>query len=391
MTWQNPFLKQPAAVADPNRHNVAAHFADLAQPQWQLEQGRALADLTDLQIVEVNGPDRLTLLTTLSTQILTTIKPGQSKETLFLDPHGHIRFAAAVIDDGTRTLLIVEPGWGTALVEFINSMRFNARIQVTQRENLRVVGRIIKREDHDTHNHPQAQNEPTAQPLPGSVGTWVDPWPGIVEGGASYTPPNFNHPAHQRQRVLDIFDAETLEPTVEQWLADGGTLAGSLAWEALRIEDLRPRQTTEVDERTLPPELDWLRTAVHLNKGCYCGQETIARIVNLGKPPRRLVALQLDGSQAPTVKTGAAVYVGARQVGKITSVARHADLGIMALALVRRGLAAQLEVEVETETGRIPALQEIVVDPAGKSSASPARRPGAELPSRRLPPPTLRP
>lgn len=390
MTWTNPFLRLPGAVADDDREQVAAHFGNLADPQWDLERGCALADLTDMQIIEVVGADRLTLLTTLSTQILTGMTEGDSREALFLDPHGHIRFSVAALDDGQRCLLLVDPGVGHTLVEFIHAMRFASRVEARVREDLRVLGRIVPRDDGSGGAGRAGAAPMDLSHCLGHVASWTDPWPGVVEGGASYTPAGFKHPAGARTRILEVFQADAVVGVLDQWQAAGGTAAGSIAWEALRVEDLRPRQRSEVDERALPPELDWLRTAVHLNKGCYCGQEAIARIVNLGRPPRRLVALQLDGSQAPTVRSGAPVYAGEREVGKVTSVARHADLGLMALALVRRGLAPHLELAVETDAGRIPAAQEVIVDPQGKGSASPVERPGAGLSARRLQPPTLR-
>ena len=77
----------------------------------------------------------------------------------------------------------------------------------------------------------------------------------------------------------------------------GRRATGLWAYEALRVEARRPRLGFETDHRTIPHEVDWLRTAVHLQKGCYRGQETVARVHNLGRPPRRLVLLHLDGSR----------------------------------------------------------------------------------------------
>ena len=160
---------------------------------------------------------------------------------------------------------------------------------------------------------------------------------------------------------------------------------GELAWEALRIEAGLPRWVREVDARAIPNELDWLRTGVHLNKGCYPGQETIARTVNLGRPPRRLVQLQLAGWQGQLPEVGARVYLpvgdnpAGKVVGAITSVARHWELGNIALALVRRGVPAQAELAVDLEAGYESASQELLVDPAGKAEASPSQRPGLGL------------
>ena len=125
----------------------------------------------------------------------------------------------------------------------------------------------------------------------------------------------------------------------------------------------------------MPSELDWLRTAVHLGKGCYCGQESVARIVNLGKPPRRLVFLQLDGSGEALPEPGAAVEYGGRQVGVITSVARHWEMGPIALALVKRNLDPTAAVMV----GGVDAVQELIIPVEGRSDHSPAERPGTGL------------
>lgn len=196
-----------------------------------------------------------------------------------------------------------------------------------------------------------------------------------------------------------IVPVDAVGEVVDDFLADGPgrALAGSLAWEALRIEAGRPRWAREVDERTIPHELDWLRTAVHLTKGCYPGQETIARTLNLGRPPRRLTILQLDGLTGRLPAPGAVVRLGERAVGSVTSVARHHELGPMALALLRRSapVDAALTVDAAEEAGpgsagagpgggsgaaaRVDAVQEPLVCPDGKAQASPAQRPGVGL------------
>ena len=125
----------------------------------------------------------------------------------------------------------------------------------------------------------------------------------------------------------------------------------------------------------MPSELDWLRTAVHLGKGCYCGQESVARIVNLGKPPRRLVFLQLDGSGEALPEPGAAVEYGGRQVGIITSVARHWEMGPIALALVKRTTPVDAALTVATEDGEVAAAQETIVPPDAWRTAAVPRLP----------------
>lgn len=369
-------LDLPGAVEDDLDPGVAAHYGDLSGEQWALEESRAISDFGDLDIVTVSGPDRHSWLTTLSSQIITGIQPADSRELLLLDANGRIDFATSVVDDGQRTFLIVEGGRGPALVEFLERMKFMLRVEIENvSEIFGVIGEIISRNaDSDGSILRESRRQ-----LPGWVATWIDPWPGVVEGGATYTAANADHPASQRTRALHIIERDHVQEFASDWVGRDNAVAGRNAWEALRIEDHRPRQAREVDERTVPHELDWLRTAVHLTKGCYCGQETVARIVNLGKPPRRLVLLQLDGSQSLPVKPGDDVQAGGRRVGAVTSVARHADLGPIALAVVRRGLAIDLDLDVITAEGVVAAAQEVIVAPEGKSSASPNTRPGAEL------------
>lgn len=372
---RSPLLDLPGAVEDSLDEGVAGHYGDLSGEQWSLEKGRAFSDLSDKGVVTVSGPDRLSWLTTISSQIVDPMTPADSKELLLLDPNGRISFAAAVLDDGEKTTLIVDGPQAEPLVDFLERMKFMLRVEIKNAtEQVAIIGAIVP-SNQAAVNH--AREEVTD--YPGYLVSWVDPWPGIVEGGASYTPPEFEHPAASRTRVLHLVERDQLEKFAEAWADDGGTWAGRNAWEALRIEDFRPRFQREVDEKTVPHELDWLRTAVHLHKGCYSGQESVARIVNMGKPPRRLVLLQLDGSESRTVAVGAEVQARGRKVGQVTSVARHADWGPMALAVIRRGVALDVQLDVETDDGPIAAAQEVIVDPAGKSSESPKSRPGAEL------------
>lgn len=367
-------LELPRAVEDSADEGIASHYGDLSGEQWALEAGQAISDFDDLDIVSVAGPDRLSWLTTLSSQIVTGMTPADSRELLLLDANGRIEFAAGVKDDGERTLLIVEGGTGAPLIEFLERMKFMLRVEMTDMSGqYTAMGEVVPA--------PAQVDELVAQraQLPGHVSSWVDPWPGVVDGGATYSTPGATHPGSERTRVLHIIDRDRVMEFIEPWREQANGVAGRNAWEALRIEDHRPRQGREVDGRTVPHEVDWLRTAVHLTKGCYCGQETVARIVNLGKPPRRLVLLQLDGSLSRQAKPDDDIEAGGRRVGTVTSVARHADLGPIGLGLVRRALAADLDLDVMTSEGPIAAAQEIIVDPQGKSSASPDTRPGAEF------------
>lgn len=364
------------------------HFSNPLREQALLAQGQAWAWLSR-DVVEVSGADRLSYLTTVSSQVLTDLEnDGQSRQVLFLDANGHILYAALAVSDlvpapaeqlapsEQSVLLLVDAGCGEGLAQLLNSRRFMLRVQAQVRPDLQVAGAIGD------------GVQKLADVVENLVTTWSDPWPGITPGGSTYftgtSHPGANYRAGGVVVALEAGQAALGQEAVPSQAA-GLTQVGELAWEALRIEAGLPRWAREVDARAIPNELDWLRTGVHLNKGCYPGQETIARTVNLGRPPRRLVQLQLAGWQGQLPEVGARVYLPAgdnpagKVVGAITSVARHWELGNIALALVRRGVPAQAELAVDLESGYESASQELLVDPAGKAEASPSQRPGLGL------------
>ena len=389
------------------------HFGNPLREQALLAQGQAWAWLSR-DVVEVSGADRLGYLTTVSSQVLTDLEnDGQSRQVLFLDANGHILYAALAVaalvpaqaeqaaPGEQSVLLLVDAGCGEGLAQLLNSRRFMLRVQAQVRPDLQVAGAIGD------------GVQKLAGVVKNLVTTWSDPWPGITPGGSTYFT-GTRHPGanYRAGGVVVALEPGQTAPGQEQasgqeqapgpsqaaasgqepgqalaaaGLTQGLTQVGELAWEALRIEAGLPRWAREVDARAIPNELDWLRTGVHLNKGCYPGQETIARTVNLGRPPRRLVQLQLAGWQGQLPEIGARVYLPAgdnpagKAVGTITSVARHWELGNIALALVRRGVPAQAELAVDLEDGYESASQELLVDPAGKAEASPSQRPGLGL------------
>ena len=409
----SPLLTSPDAVAsapdDPDQA-VPAHLGDPGREQAALAEGRAACALAR-DVVTVTGPDRLSWLTTLSSQVLTTLEPGDGgAETLLLDAQGHITHALAALDDGRTLWLVTEAGNGEDLATFLDSMRFMLRVEVAEWPDVMALGALgegleaLAQAARDTApDSPTAPEAPAtsqadaaqtgAEPQGSLIGLWRDPWPGVVEGGTSYdVGEDRPHPGQGYRGGHVLVPAQSVNAVVEAFLAagEGRRLAGALAWEALRIEAGRPRHAREADARAIPHELDWLRTAVHLTKGCYPGQETIARTLNLGRPPRRLTVLQLDGLVGDLPRPGATVRMGERTVGAVTSVARHHELGSIALALLRRAVPVgeQLTVEVtevdestgETvPVGRVDAVQEVLVSPEGRAQASPSERPGAGL------------
>ncbi|MDQ1215679.1 CAF17-like 4Fe-4S cluster assembly/insertion protein YgfZ [Microbacterium arborescens] len=334
------------------------HIGNPMREQQLLDSGAAVAPLGDRAVVTVTGPDRLSWLDSLTSQALTRLLPGESTELLVLDPQGHVEHAASVVDDGETTWLITDAGRLEALVTWLTRMRFRLRAEVVDRSgDTAVVGGTA-----------------SAVADLASSAVWRDPWPEVSIGGWGYAAGE-RHPAAGRDWAEAIVDREELRRLADDAVAGRRRVAGRWAADALRIAAWRPRAATEADGMTLPHEVDWLRTAVHLSKGCYRGQETVAKVHNLGHPPRRLVALQLDGSDAVLPEPGAIVRRDGDEVGRVTSVARHFEQGPIALALVKRSVPIDADLVVDAGDDTVAAVQEVVVPPDAGRTAAPPRLP----------------
>jgi folate-binding protein YgfZ len=340
----SPFATRDGAVGDPPQH----YGSPLAE-QRELVAGRAIVDLSDRDVVTVTGPDRLTWLDSLLSQNLARLEPGGSAEALLLDPSGRIEYAARIVDDGETAWLLMDAGTGAGLAAFLERMRFMLRVEVADRSaEIATVGTL-------------------GEPIAGVV-TWRDPWSAVVAGGHQYaTAPE--HPA------AGWTYSETLVPRVELAALADRPAAGILALEALRIAAWRPRAATELDATAIPHEFDWIRSAVHLAKGCYRGQETVAKVHNLGHPPRRLVMLHLDGSDNVPVAAGDEVHAGEKVVGRVTATATHYELGPIALAVVRRATDPAATLTVVAADGAVAATQEVIVPPDAGAEADVPRLP----------------
>jgi folate-binding protein YgfZ len=320
----SPLLARPGAVAaDAPDDPVASHYGDPIGEQRALAAGRGHVDLSHRGVVRVTGPDRLSWLHSLTSQHLSELAPGASTQALVLSPHGHVEHDLHVVDDGEATWLTVEPGTAPALYDFLDRMRFMLRVEVA-----------------DVTADWAALWLPAAAPRP-------------VVAGAVYTP-------RESATLGEFAGREVLVPRADLVAAAeaAGPAAGMWAFEALRIAAHVPRLGFETDHRTIPHEIGWLQTAVHLQKGCYRGQETVARVHNLGRPPRRLVFLHLDGSDSTLPAHGDPVQTDGRTVGFVGSAARHHELGPIALALIKRNTPR----DAVLIAGGVPANAEVVVD-----------------------------
>lgn len=340
---RSPLLERPGAVgADGPDAGVAAHYGDPMREQRRLAAGEAVVDLSHRGVVTVSGPDRLSWLHSITTAHLTALEPHRSTETLILSPKGRIEHDLHVVDDGETLWLTVEPGAAPEVAGWLDSMRFMLRVEVADvSEEYAVVG------------EPDAREWPAAQEP--AVMVWVDHWPTLGVDTASYSGDG-EHPAQGRAWREVVVPRAALADYVGD-----RPLAGVWAAEALRIAAWRPREALEVDHKSIPHELDWLRTAVHLHKGCYRGQETVARVHNLGRPPRRLVFLHLDGSGHVLPAVGSPVEApgSPRPVGELASVARHFEDGPIGLAVIKRNTPTDVDLLVDG----VSAAQIVVVEP----------------------------
>ncbi|WP_255954450.1 CAF17-like 4Fe-4S cluster assembly/insertion protein YgfZ [Streptomyces odontomachi] len=320
---KSPLLTLPGAVpAEGVDEGVAAHYGDLFREQRALADGTGLVDLSHRGVITVTGEDRLSWLHLLLTQHVSNLPAGQATEALILSPHGHIEHALYLVDDGSTVWMHVEPGTQEALIGYLESMKFFYRVEVADRTADTAV----------VH-------------LPAGSITEVPEAVAVRETAYG--------------RDLFLPRAE-----LTAFAQRGGPAIGILAYEALRVEAHRPRLGFETDHRTIPHEVGWIGEAVHLDKGCYRGQETVARVHNLGKPPRRLVFLHLDGSEVHLPPHGAAIRLAqdgaeGRKLGFVTTSARHHELGPIALALVKRNVPPEAQLLADTTA----AAQELVVLP----------------------------
>lgn len=370
---RSPLLGLDAAV-EAEDFGVAAHYGSPTIEQRRLLAGEAIVDLSHHGVLGVSGPDRLSWLNTLSSQALTGLGVGVSAETLLLDPNGHVEYAMRVLDDGVETLLLLEATELPGLKAWLEKMRFMLRVEITDRTaEYATVGTMAA--DAAGHLQPAA---PNGVPL-----VWHDPWAAVVAGGFQYAS-GAAHPGAGWRFAEVLVPRAALGQLADAVAAGTVAAAGLLAFEALRIAAWRPRAATEVDEKSLPHELDWLRTAVHLNKGCYRGQETVAKVHNLGHPPRRLVMLHLDGSDGVLPVHGDEVQ-GTRvvpggepelkTVGVITSSAIHHELGPIALAVIKRTVPADVTLYVHSDGIAIAASQEVIVPQSAGAVADIPRLP----------------
>jgi folate-binding protein YgfZ len=284
------------------------HFGEPNKEQRALAEGKAWADLSHLSVIAISGEDRLKWLHDLTTQYLVDFGAGTWTSAMVLDPQGHVEYQFNVVDDGTTSYLVMDPQFVEGLSTYLNKMRFMLRVEVRDAT-----------EDFAVMRAPGVANE--------------------IGGPFALVP------RVELEEMKSAFNSTAMQ-------------VGTWALDAERVAAGRPRHGVDTDFKTIPNELGVLNGAVHMNKGCYRGQETVAKVYNLGKPPRRLVMLHLDGHAVVMPPSGTPVMNGEVQVGFLGTVARHHELGPIALAIVKRNTPVDAQLTVEG----VAAAQQIIVE-----------------------------
>jgi len=284
------------------------HFGEPNQEQRALAAGKGWADLSHRAVISISGSDRIKWLNDMMTQELATLPSGQWSETLLLDAQGHIEQQLFLVDDGSSMWLHTEAAKAEELINYLNKMKFMLDVDVQDRSSEFAVLRA-----------------------PGTPDTFGGPYALVP-----------------RTELADVIAA---------YKSAGYVQVGMWALEAERIAAGRARILLETDHKSIPNELGFLHTAVHMNKGCYRGQETVAKVYNLGRPPRRLVLLHLDGSMVHMPEHGAKVKLDGKEVGEIGSMARHYELGPIALAVIKRSVPVDATLDIDG----VSATQEVIV------------------------------
>lgn len=301
------------------------HYGDPLGEQRAAETGAALVDRSHRGVLTLTGADRQTWLHSISTQHVSELPDGASTQNLSLDGQGRVEDHWIQTELGGVSYLDTEPWRGEPLLAHLQKMVFWSQVTPAAADLavLSLLGPQLGAPGVlDALGVDALPAELTATPLSGG---------GFVRRMTGANP---------SQIELDVLVDRGRSADLQQRLTAAGVRpAGVWAYEAHRVAAVRPRLGVDTDERTIPHEVGWIGGAVHLDKGCYRGQETVARVHNLGKPPRMLVLLHLDGS-VDRPATGDPVLAGGRAVGRLGTVVEHVDLGPVALALVKRGIPA---------------------------------------------------
>ncbi|WP_317494101.1 folate-binding protein [Haloechinothrix sp. LS1_15] len=368
----SPILDQHRAVPAPEGHpdeGVPWHFGDPFAEQRAAASSVAVVDRSHRAVYTVTGSERLSWLHLVISQHVSELADGEGTEALVLDSHGRVEAHLLLAHAGETVWLDTEqgnhatsalPAGGTVpLLDYLDAMRFWSDVAVTDATGDRAVLTLLGPDSGTVLDElglalPDA---PYAVAQSGDVIARRVPWP--TSG-----------------RVDLLVPRAELVTWWQRCTEAGARAAGSWAFEALRVEAVQPRHGVDTDERTIPHEVHWIGSAAHVAKGCYRGQETVAKVFNVGRPPRHLLLLHIDGSPEITPETGDGIRHGERTVGRVGTVVQHHELGPVALGLLKRSTPLDAELVVGDEDRAVQAS----IDPDSVPEEGPA--PGREAISR---------
>jgi folate-binding protein YgfZ len=326
----------PAPESGPDAGAVW-HYGDPFGEQRAAIDEAVVVDRSHRAVLELSGSGRKSWLHSISSQHVSDLPDGAVTQNLSLDGQGRVEDHWIQTELGDVTYLDTEPWRAEPLLAFLRRMVFWADV-VIEPVDMAVLSLL----------GPRLADERVLAAL------GVDSLP--AENTATALPDGgfvrrINGPGIELDLVVGRTQAAD---RLDRLTAAGVRRAGVWAYEAHRVVALRPRLGVDTDERTIPHEVGWIGSAVHLDKGCYRGQETVARVHNLGKPPRMMVLLHLDGS-TDRPSTGDPVLAGGRAVGRLGTVVDHVDLGPVALAILKRGLPVDTTLTTGGEV-EVPAV-----------------------------------
>ena len=312
VSYSSPLLSRPGAAEFQGTtlvdvSGVPWHYGNPLVEQRAVETGSAVIDRSHRRVIAVSGPDARAFLHNLLSQKLDDVDTGFSAGALDLSIQGHVLHHMDLSFDGETFYLDVPAAQFESLRDFLTAMVFWSQVTVKEADVavISVLG--------------QALDKPSTALVERPVH-----WPGCP-----------------RQDFL--VPRDKLDAAVQELEAQGGSLAGLMAFTAERVRAREPELAADLDTKTIAHEVPhWIRRSeeqpafVHLDKGCYRGQETVARVENLGRSPRLLVLLYLDGSAPEQPESGADITLGGRRVGKLGTVVEDCEYGPIALGLVKR-------------------------------------------------------
>ena len=348
--YRSPLLDWPGAVpADGPDAGLAWHYGDPLGEQRRASEAAGLLDLSNRDVLTVPGEDRLSWLHAICSQHVAELADGDSTEALVLSPNGHVEQHWQLTELASEIWLDTEPGAAAEVLAYLLKMRFLKRVEpgvvTSEFGMLAVCG-------------PRAAGvlAEAGLPVPAAHALAL-PGGGLIRLLAG--------------RYELILPRGVLGEVAGALRTAGATAIGTWPAAALRVAARRPRLGLDTDHRTLPHEAGWIHVAVHLDKGCYRGQETVARVQNLGKPPRRLVLLQLAGDGEELPAPGSPVERDGRSIGFVGTAVQHYEDGPIALAIVKRNVGPD---DLLTVAGQAAAL-----DPADAEAELPTGFAGRRL------------